>query len=162
MNSNLLIEKIEIVQSLLLVNEFIEYDEWKKENNLRFSVIPEVGLNKKDKSSARLKLEIELFDFDFVENDEPFYIKVKMYAYFNENIVDDDDDKNVTQKFAVNMVSMAYPYLRAHVAAITSLAGIPDVIVPAINVYKLFEEIEEKQKKKNKENKNVEIETDLD
>lgn len=148
MKSDLIIKKIEVVQSVLLVNEDVDFKKWRKDNPLEFTVEPELGIGKSDKSSARLKLDVEIFDTEFENENKPFYIKVSMNIFFKDENFDSKIDNDILQKYAVNMVSMAFPYVRSHVTTITSISGFSNVVLPAINVIKLFNEMIEKDETK--------------
>lgn len=139
MKSDLNIEKTEVIQSVLFVNENIDFAKWSQTNELQFEVTPEIGIHSENNHSARLTLDVEVFDIDFMSEAKPFYIKISMHAYFNEET--NNNEENIADRFAINMVSLAYPYLRAHITAVCALSGVQNVLLPAINVNKLFEKL---------------------
>lgn len=72
-------------------------------------------------------------DFESV----PFKIDILVVGFF-------EVEEGVLQDFIISCVSMLMPYIRAHIATLTSIAGIPTVTLPAINVYQLIESLNEK------------------
>lgn len=139
MISKLKLKKTSVNQSILLVNESVKFSNWVEHNSLDIKLETELGVRKDSLSSGRIVLDAELFSDDFVENEEPFYCSINMVFFFEDEGFEEGDE-DVISKYGPNMVSMAFPYIRAHISAITALSGIQGVIVPAINVFEFFKE----------------------
>lgn len=139
MMSKLKLKKTSVNQSILLVNEGVNFSKWMEHNSIEVKMETELGVKKDSLSSGRIVLDVELFSDDYIENEEPFFCSINMVFFFEDEGYEDGDE-DVISKYAHNMVSMAYPYIRAHISAVTALSGIPGVIVPAINVFEFFEE----------------------
>ena len=138
MESELVLREVKVITSTLEVNNKVDFDVWKQDNQLRFSVNPELGISEEQLSLGRLRLSVELFDEEYIINDEPFYLKVEMYFFFEDSGL--TEDENMGDKYYVNMISISYPYLRAHITSLCALAGLSPVILPTINVYKMLKE----------------------
>lgn len=48
--------------------------------------------------------------------------------------------KNPEQTMKVNAAAILYPYVRAAISMLTTLANVPPVVLPPVNFVKLFEE----------------------
>ena len=104
------------------------------ENNSRIGLLPQV-INEEVPS-----LNINVFDESFKENGEPFYISITVRAFFKDK--NEDGDKNIFEKYGINIISMTYPYARAYISALTGMAGITPIQIPPINVYNLLENMD--------------------
>lgn len=84
---------------------------------------------KKDdgESTIRLDLEVKVFESGNVE---------KIFINLRHSTIFDFSEPDVDwQTFAPNMISMAFPYIRAYITGITALAGVQPLILPAINAF---------------------------
>lgn len=141
--SDLELKKIKVLSSILFVNDEVDYSSWKKENSIEFGVSSTLSVEKDAPNSGRLVLEVQIFDEDFMENDNPFHFDLTMAFYFEDNTGDygeNEEFDNVTSKFAVNMISMGYPYIRSHISTVTAISGIEQVNIPTVNVRKMLKE----------------------
>lgn len=146
--SDLRLIKNVISESIFKVNKDIEFSDWDSEdgNDLDIKVESNFGLKKDDPATARLILSVEIFSEDFIEKNNPFYCFVEMIFFFNDKIGEYSEEEPVVRRFGLNMVSIAYPYIRAYIATLTSISGVDQIHIPAINVYSTF-----KQEKHEKE-----------
>lgn len=55
-----------------------------------------------------------------------------------------DGELDVDKLLKINAVSIMYPYVRATLSMMTTIAGIPPVIIPTINLAQMFERNEQK------------------
>ncbi|WP_204121310.1 MULTISPECIES: protein-export chaperone SecB [Levilactobacillus] len=139
--SDLKLTGISVLDSEFSRNIAVDFQHWQQENdNYEFSIVPTLANAKNDANSARVILEAQLFSKDFKERDKPFYMRVKTAFYFQDT-ADYQDGSTVLDKYAANMISMAFPYVRAYIQTVTSLSGISSVTVPGINVFKLMEDM---------------------
>ena len=83
-------------------------------------------------------MEIEIFKEDFIIQEKPFHCLVEMEFYFEDSIEEYYDNENVVSKYALNMLSIAYPYIRAYISTLSAISGIEQIHLPAINVYDTF------------------------
>ncbi|EHZ9175138.1 hypothetical protein ACR6L3_001840 [Enterococcus faecalis] len=134
--SDLKLVKNVLSYSIFDVNNTIDFSEWYKTNDLEIKLESEFAIKKNDNSSAKLSLTLELFDTEFREENKPFYLKVKMNFLFIDTEGFYDEKNNVIEKFNLNMVSIAYPYLRSYVSTITAISGMEQIHIPTINVFK--------------------------
>lgn len=119
--------------------EFMEFkinDEYpfeEKEIELEFGFEAQVQVTE-ERDKAKTKLTCKVFDPDFKEKTEPFYLEITIVGYFSfNNGLGNIDD------FRIHSVAILLPYLRAIITSFTSQTGIAPVIIPTINVFKLFE-----------------------
>ena len=140
MESELVLQNLKVIELKLEVNDRVDFDMWKnkEDNQLRFSVNPELSVSQEKPSSGRLRISVELFDEEYLSKDEPFYLKLEMFFYFEDRVL--QEDQNIGDKYYVNMISIAYPYLRAHITSISALSGMSPVVLPAINVFEMLKE----------------------
>ncbi|MDT2751906.1 hypothetical protein [Enterococcus thailandicus] len=138
--SDLRLEKNIISESIFKINDAIDFSEWYSEddNELEVKLESNFGLKRDDPSNARVILTIEIFNENFELEDKPFYCLVKMIFFFSDKIGDYSEDSPVIKKFGLNMISIAYPYIRAYISTLSSISGIEQIHIPAINVYSTF------------------------
>ena len=65
-------------------------------------------------------------------NDVPFNLDTLVVGFF-------DVDEGELRDYIVSCVSMLMPYVRTNISTLTSIAGIPTVTLPAVNVFHLIE-----------------------
>jgi len=89
-------------------------------------------------------INVQLFEENFIENKEPFYLNLIIEGFFelkagdgNPDLVDPDSIEKIVKS---NTVAILFPYVRNVVTQITMLANIAPVILPTINTFKLIEE----------------------
>ena len=69
------------------------------------------------------------------QEDLPFTAQVSMTGRFLLQGI-----KNPEQTMKVNADAILYPYVRAAISMLTTLANVPPVVLPPVNFVKLFEE----------------------
>lgn len=143
--SDLKLTGISVMTTVFERNPQVDYREWEaKHDDYQFSLTPSLGSAKKNPNAARVILAAQLFSKDYLEKKEPFYLHVKTAFYFQDTAKYTGKD-NVLLRYAPNMVSMAFPYVRSYLQTITALSGITSVAIPAINVFQLMQDISEKK-----------------
>lgn len=137
-NSNLRIDDIKIIESQIKLNNNFNFSqsEWTEETPV--SITPEFLVNEKDERIGRVRLEVKVFDENFLEQDQPYYLRVVTQGQFS---LLTETPVNVFDEYALSATSMLFPYVRSFIAAVTGLSGINSVHIPAINVVRLFEEL---------------------
>jgi len=85
-----------------------------------------------DKTKAKFKLECSLFNEDFNEGKDPFYLFCSIIGDFECN------GKLNVEDLQLNAMSILLPYLRSFITSFTSQSGIAPIIIPPINVYNYF------------------------
>lgn len=68
------------------------------------------------------------------DNNQPFILQVELMAIFE---TESDIDMLVD-----NATAIMYPYLRNVITGITSICNIPPIVLPVININKMFEDQE--------------------
>ena len=69
------------------------------------------------------------------QEDLPFTAQVSMTGRFLLQGI-----KNPEQTMKVNAAAILYPYVRAAISMLTTLANVPPVVLPPVNFVKLYEE----------------------
>lgn len=72
------------------------------------------------------------------QNDLPFEARLSLTGRFKC-----EDVSDVPKMLKVNAVAILYPYVRATLSMLTTIAAVPPVIVPTINLAKMFEQEEQ-------------------
>jgi len=103
--------------------------------NVHFSV---EGLDDKDNHTYNLVLTSHIEDADKIIG-----IDVKMLGVFEYK--EDLSDEIKEQLFIGNGPAILFPYIRAYVSAMTSLAGISPIILPTVNFAKMAMDKKAKQ-----------------
>ncbi|MGM0337722.1 hypothetical protein [Enterococcus sp. AZ007] len=139
-NSDLRLEHSLLNESIFKINSKIDFSNWYsvEENELQVTVNSKLAVHRFNPNEARLILSIELFDENFEEEEFPFHCFVKMSFMYKDRAGEYTDDSDVTDKLGLNMISMAYPYLRAYIYTLSSISGIEQIHLPAINVFNTF------------------------
>ena len=134
----------EIVASSFTFNEYV-IRKSVFEINEDFQAVDQIELDFKlntdiklseSKDAALVILICEVFK-DPVSNNYPFYIQVEIMGNFSLN---GEVDANLVDLCKVNGTAILFPYLRAYVSYLTSMAGFPNLLLPTVNVSKMLEE----------------------
>ena len=80
-------------------------------------------------------------------NDEQHFFDVSMeiHGFFEYQT---SDMGNLSNFLCVNAPAIMFPYIRAYVSTLTSLSGIPTIILPTLNVESVGKQLKEKIKDK--------------
>ena len=138
-NSDLELLDVNISMFIFEINSDYDFDKIEDEE-IRYSVVPNMGISTHSNHEGKLEMNINVFDESFKENGEPFYISITVRAFFKDK--NEDEDKNIFEKYGINIISMTYPYARAYISALTGMAGITPIQIPPINVYNLLENMD--------------------
>ncbi len=88
-------------------------------------------------------LKCEIFE-DAVKKNYPFSLSVKITGIFG---ISEIPEENINNLVNINAVSILFPYVRALISTLTASFNVQPLILPPINVLKLFEnDIEEPSK----------------
>ena len=142
-NSELILQNVRVKSLNYLINEAINISDIK---DIDISILPTPRLAKDGIHSGIVELSVELFDKNFIENNKPFHIEIVVQGIFTDT--DKTSELDIFEKYFPNMISMIYPYIRSYISATTGMFGIQHVQIPAINVFKLLEELYELNNKK--------------
>ena len=142
-NSELILQNVRVKSLNYLINEAINISDIK---DIDISILQTPRLAKDDIHSGIVELSVELFDKNFIENNKPFHIEIVVQGIFTDT--DKTSELDIFEKYFPNMISMIYPYIRSYISATTGMFGIQNVQIPAINVFKLLEELYELNNKK--------------
>ncbi|HHU47563.1 MAG TPA: protein-export chaperone SecB [Bacteroidales bacterium] len=86
----------------------------------------EMGVShKKDNKNIFITLETTIKD-----NVENLFINVKLVGLFNCENCDEIEENNFIN---INGPAILFPYMRAHISSLTSMANIPTLVLPTIN-----------------------------
>ncbi|WP_142829063.1 protein-export chaperone SecB [Planococcus soli] len=97
---------------------------------------PAFYINKENKTDGIVRVVTTVFDEDFKEKNQPFYLEMTVQGHFNS----EKTGKELSE-FYMNCLNITIPYIRSYVTTFTSLAGINPVTFPPINIYDLIEKI---------------------
>ncbi|MFE8700894.1 hypothetical protein ACFYKX_09725 [Cytobacillus sp. FJAT-54145] len=102
-----------------------------KEIGLEFGLSAEASISSEMDESI-IVLNCKIFEENFDEHNVPFFLELSMRGYFNCS-----QDFNI-EDFQFNGMAILLPYLRSVITSFTAQSGISPVILPPINVYKVF------------------------
>ncbi|KRG16284.1 hypothetical protein ACA30_00755 [Virgibacillus soli] len=108
----------------------------KEEIGLDFALSAEASISSEMDESI-IVLNCKIYEDNFDEHNVPFYLDLSMRGYFNCS-----QDFNI-EDFQFNGMAILLPYLRSVITSFTSQSGISPVILPPINVYKVFKRSED-------------------
>lgn len=103
------------------------------------SIIPTPKISREHKEQGMLELEVTLFDEDYVEKNNPLFLKMKIVGLFEDTKNDSAED--VFDKYLPNAISMLYSYGRAQIASLTGMFGIDVIQIPTVNILKLLDDL---------------------
>lgn len=129
-----------------IVDEVNFKNEYSNDENFQLDFDIDSNIEFKDNNNFILKLNLYLFK---KEENVPFRMNVKVIGIFE---VDDVDEKLRMELAEKNAVAILFPYIRALVSNYTSVANVPPLILPPINVAQY---VEDKKKKINNDDNNV-------
>lgn len=136
--SELILKGNLLSETIFKINKKVDFQEWNKDNEIEIEVGTTFGVSEEKPTNGKLVLEIEIFKEDFIIQEKPFHCLVEMEFYFEDSIEEYYDNENVVSKYALNMLSIAYPYIRAYISTLSAISGIEQIHLPAINVYDTF------------------------
>lgn len=138
--SDLKLERNILSEAVFKVNSDIDFNEWYAidENEIEVKVETHLGVNSVSPSIGKLILKVEIFNENFENEKKPFYCSVEMEFFFSDDVGEYTENKNIVEKFGLNMVSISYPYVRAYISTLSSISGIDQIHIPTINVYNTF------------------------
>lgn len=120
-------------EKYLIEKTTIEITDIPNAANIVFGFSPSGTLDK-TKKLFQLKLGTHIFD-----EKKSFNITVNASAEF---IFEDIEDENLLHNFLYkNAPAILFPYIRAYIASLSSLSGIPAILLPTINMSSLTEEL---------------------
>lgn len=95
-----------------------------------------------------------IFQLDLItevsEKNERFKCKVHCVGFFKfKDLINKSDISNY---FYINSPAILYPYIRAYVAALTSLSGLETIHLPTLNLTEIGKELEKHTKEINSTN----------
>lgn len=133
--SDLVLNAVRVEDFIFKINE--ESDLYNIED-VKISIVPVPKVNSENNNLGRLDLEVRLFDEYFIENNEPFYLKMVIVGLF-EDKGKREENQDIFDMYLPNSISMLYSYARSNIAALTGMFGIDQIQLPTINVIKLLE-----------------------
>lgn len=112
------------------------YTPAEKEIGLDFGLSAEASISP-EMDEYIIVLNCKIFEDNFEEHNVPFYLELSMRGYFNCS-----QDFNI-EDFQFNGMAILLPYLRSVITSFTAQSGISPVILPPINVFKVFKRSED-------------------
>ena len=80
-------------------------------------------------------MDVNVFD-DCVENNYPFSFYVRVSGFFEVTNLESKDEKMLIE---ANAIAILFPYVRSLISSFTVNANVSPLILPPINVLKLFQ-----------------------
>ncbi len=120
-----------------VVNEirFKYNDQFKMESvKIDFNVKKNIAYNEQN-NSAVVTLDVNVFDH-CVENNYPFSFYVRVSGFFEVTNLESKDEKMLIE---ANAIAILFPYVRSLISSFTVNANVSPLILPPINVLKLFQ-----------------------
>ncbi|MCK1257295.1 hypothetical protein MX075_05470 [Streptococcus uberis] len=134
--SDLQLNGIRVEKLIFNVNN--NYEDLTNIDKVDISIVPTPKINRENLSHGMLELEVTLFDEDFIEKNDPLFLKLKIVGIFVD--IQATTESNVFDKYLPNAISMLYSYARAHIASLTGMFGIDVIQIPTVNILKLLDE----------------------
>lgn len=113
-----------------------------EEISLEFQLNAQASISESN-SEAIIILSCKIFEDEYRENKAPFYLDLSMRGFFD--CVGEVD----ISSFKLNGMAILLPYLRSIITSFTAQSGISPVILPPINVFKLFDDENHDEKDSN-------------
>jgi len=104
------------------------YENEKETVNLSFESNTNIDA---ENNTAAIQLSCKIFDEDYVEQNQPFFLEIKTTGLF--------ECRGDISQFETNSFAIIFPYIRAQISSFTSQAGIKPIILPPINVAHIIE-----------------------
>ena len=92
-------------------------------------------------TNATVILQCKLFDENSESDKYPYFLSIEVVGTFGIEMEPDED--SAKRLLEMNSVAILFPYLRSMITNITASSGVPPVILPPINVYKLMKNYSE-------------------
>jgi preprotein translocase subunit SecB len=123
-----------IFKGFIIQESFIARKPIKGKGEFSINVTPKGKINRRKKT-----FQLDLI-MDVSESNERFKCRVHGIGFFEFKSV--TDKINLSNYFYVNAPAILFPYLRAYIAALTSLSGLEPVHLPSLNLTKLGKQLE--------------------
>jgi preprotein translocase subunit SecB len=123
-----------LFKGYIIQESFIARKPIKDKGEFSINVTPKGKINKRKKT-----FQLDLI-VDISESNERFKCRVHGIGFFEfKNVT---NKSNLSNYFYVNAPAILFPYLRAYIAALTSLSGLEPVHLPSLNLTKLGKTLE--------------------
>lgn len=131
-------EDYKVTEMIFSLNSNLNEEKGEIKLNPKFSVTH--NYFEEPSTIIKVVLTCEIFDEDFNEGSQPFYLKVCINGYFEVETESGEEinDELLKSVSHVNTVAILFPYLRSTVTALTSTANISPLILPPVNINKLL------------------------
>lgn len=123
-----------IFKGFIIQESFISRKPTKTKGTFSINVTPK-GKITQEKMAFQLDLIVEVS-----ESNDRFKCRVHGIGFFEFKSI--TDKINLSNYFYVNAPAILFPYLRAYIAALTSLSGLEPVHLPSLNLTKLGKTLE--------------------
>lgn len=122
------------------IDEFIykKNEDFTKKNDEQIEVNFdfEFGIERKDDNFKRI-VTCYIFDEDYIENNKPFFIKLRINGMFSLSNFDEDNEKH-REIITRNTLSILFPYIRSIISHITLEMQVGPVQMPPMNINSFF------------------------
>lgn len=98
-----------------------------QEENYVININKNIKRSDEDKNFAEISLEI-----DISSENKNIELNIKIKGAFKS--VDEMNDESFTKMCEINAPAILFPYIRAFISSCTSLAGIPPINIPLMNL----------------------------
>lgn len=120
-------------ENYIIRDAVIHVSEKQTDGHINFKFEPKGVIDKEQKTfTLTLGTHVE---------DESRSFELKVFADATFRYVEDEDG-NIREAFLIhNAPAILFPYIRAYISALSSLSGIPTILLPTINMSGLAEEL---------------------
>ncbi|AYV69397.1 hypothetical protein C2I06_22520 [Niallia circulans] len=102
---------------------------------LDFQLSSDIKINK-TQDEALVILMCEIFK-DAKENNYPFYMSIEIVGDFS---LEGEIGVDFINLCKVNGTAILFPYVRSYISHVTSMSGVPNLILPTLNVLEMLED----------------------
>jgi len=127
------------------IDEFVfkKNENFTKDQNQKIDVDLNFEFNtERNQDNFKRIVTCYIFDENYVENNKPFYLKLKIYGIFS---LADYDENNRKHKEIIkkNTLAILFPYIRSIISHMTLEMQVGPVQMPPMNINHFFDEEKE-------------------
>ncbi|WP_416141125.1 hypothetical protein ACM1TL_14405 [Lysinibacillus capsici] len=102
----------------------------------RISMNPQMLQRDEDIYEGLIIMKAQIFDENYLENNEPFFLKLEVLAHFNSKATG-----KPFVDFAVQALNVTIPYVRSFITTLTAASGYETVTLPILSIEEILEQM---------------------
>lgn len=112
------------------------YDEEQKFKDYELQISPRFLQKEGDQYDGLIMLKVQMFDEDYEEKNNPFYLELEVLGHFNSKKTGEP-----FPKYVVQALNATIPYVRSFISTITALSDCETVTMPIVSIERILSDL---------------------